>query len=235
MDNTSISIDDISFLQLSDSFFPTGLYTTSNGLELLYYSKNKKLTYDDIFDFITAYVSQQIGPTDCSIIGNVYNCIQKNDYSKLLELDSMYYYMRLIEESRSASTRSGIQLLRCISSFINDNEFIHFYLKNIKDGYAKGVYPVSFALSCNAMNIKKERSGLMLMYGFTISVVGAALRLGILQHYDGQRIIHEIKPVILSNVIKNINRSSSSMWQFIPQLDIIQIHHEQMDSKMFIT
>lgn len=235
MNDNSISIDDISFLQLSDSFFPTGLYTTSNGLEFLFYSKNKRLTYADIFNFIKVYLSQQIGPTDCTIIGNVYNCIQKNDCSKLLELDSMYYYMRLIEETRSASTRSGIQLLRCISSFINDNEFVNFYLKNIKDGCAKGVYPVSFALSCNAMNIKKERSGLMLMYGFTISIVGAALRLGILQHYDGQRIIHEIKPIILSNVIKNIDRSYSNMWQFIPQLDIIQIHHEQMDSKMFIT
>lgn len=235
MDDNSISLDDISFLQLSDSFFPTGLYTTSNGLELLFYKKNKKLTFNDIFDFIKAYISNQIGPTDCSIIGNVYNCIQKNAYSTLIDLDSMYYFMRLIDETRSASTRSGIQLLKCVSSFIEDNEYVNFYLKNIKEGSAKGVYPVSFALSCNAMNIKKERSGLMLMYGFTISIVGAALRLGILQHYDGQRIIHEMKPIILSNVIKNINRPYSNMWQFIPQLDIIQMHHEQMDSKMFIT
>jgi urease accessory protein len=235
MDDNSISIDDISFLQLSDSFFPTGLYTTSNGLELLFYKKNKKLTFNDIFDFIKAYISNQIGPTDCSIIGNVYNCIQKNAFSTLIDLDSMYYFMRLIDETRSASIRSGIQLLKCVSSFIEDNEYVNFYLKNIKEGSAKGVYPVSFALSCNAMNIKKERSGLMLMYGFTISIVGAALRLGILQHYDGQRIIHEMKPIILSNVIKNINRPYSNMWQFIPQLDIIQMHHEQMDSKMFIT
>jgi urease accessory protein len=235
MDDNSISIDDISFLQLSDSFFPTGLYTTSNGLELLFYKKNKKLTFNDIFDFIKAYISNQIGPTDCSIIGNVYNCIQKNDCSTLIDLDSMYYFMRLIDETRSASTRSGIQLLKCVSSFIENNEYVNFYLKNIKEGSAKGVYPVSFALSCNAMNIKKERSGLMLMYGFTISIVGAALRLGILQHYDGQRIIHEMKPIILSHVIKNINRPYSNMWQFIPQLDIIQMHHEQMDSKMFIT
>src|ERR687889_1677467 len=93
-----VSVDDISFLQLSDSFFPTGLYTTSNGLELLFYLKNKKLTFDNIFDFINAYISNQIGPTDCSIIGNLYDCIQKEDYSLLLELDSVYYFMRLIEE-----------------------------------------------------------------------------------------------------------------------------------------
>ena len=87
---------------------------------------------------------------------------KKKIYSLLLELDNTYYFMRLIEETRSASTRSGIQILRCISSFIDDNKFVNFYLKNIKEGNAKGVYPVSFALSCNAMNIKKERSGLML-------------------------------------------------------------------------
>ena len=84
------------------------------------------------------------------------------------------------------------------------------------------------------MNIKKERA-LMLVYGFVISIVGAALRLGIIQHYEGQQLIHKIKPLILSTVLKNINRPYSSMWQFIPQLDIIQMHHEQMDSKMFIT
>ena len=33
--------DDVSLLQLSDSFFPTGLYANSNGLELLFYNKNK--------------------------------------------------------------------------------------------------------------------------------------------------------------------------------------------------
>ena len=41
MDN-EISLEDLSFLQLSDSFFPTGLYTTSNGLEALFYEGKLK-------------------------------------------------------------------------------------------------------------------------------------------------------------------------------------------------
>lgn len=234
-DKESISIEDLSFLQLSDSFFPTGLYTTSNGLEFLFYNKNRKLTYSEIADFIKAYIVQQIGPTDCCVIGNVYNCIQKKDFDSLLELDNTYYFMRLVDETRSASTRSGIQFLRCISTFIQNNEYLDFYSKNIKSGNLKGVYPVSFALGCRSMNITKERSGLMLLYGFVVSVIGAALRLGILQHIEGQMMIDELKPIILSTVVKNIERPLHSMWQFIPQLDIIQMHHEQMDSKMFIT
>lgn len=233
--SSSISIEDISFLQLSDSFFPTGLYTTSNGLEKLFYDKNRKLSYFEIYDFIKTYVIQQIGPTDCSIIGNTYKCIQKQQFSSLLELDQMYYFMRLIEETRLASVRSGIQLLRCISTFVVDDENLKYYLKNVKNGLAKGVYPVSFAIGCNSLGITQEKSALMLIYGFIVSVIGASLRLGILQHYEGQMMIHKLKPIMVSVVEKNIDRSSSFMWQFIPQLDIIQMKHEQMDSKMFIT
>ncbi len=233
--STTISIEDLSFLQLSDSFFPTGLYTTSNGLEHLFYDKNRKLSYDEISGFIRAYLVQQIGPTDCCVIGNVYSCLQEKDFASLLDLDNTYYFMRLVDETRSASTRSGIQFLRCVSTFVRENENLTFYSKSIKDGLAKGVFPVSYAIGCSSMNLSKDRSGLMLLYGFVVSVIGAALRLGILQHFEGQMMIDELKPAMLSTVLKNIKQPADEMWQFIPQLDIIQMHHEQMDSKMFIT
>ena len=170
-----ISVEDISFLQLSDSFFPTGLFTNSSGLEFLFYNKNRKLTSSEISDFIRAYLIQQIGPTDCCIIGNVYNSIQKKNFELLLELDNTYYFMRLVNETRSASTRSGIQFLRCVSTFIHNNEYLDFFSKSIKEGKARGVYPVSYALGCGSLNISKQRSGLMLLYNFVVSVVGAAL------------------------------------------------------------
>ena len=40
--------------------------------------------------------------------------------------------------------------------------------------------------------------------------------MGILQHFEGQQIIHELRPVILEAVINNIDRPLSSMWQFAP-------------------
>ena len=42
-DDSSTIIDaaDLSMLQLSDSFFPTGMYSMSNGLEAIFYSGKK--------------------------------------------------------------------------------------------------------------------------------------------------------------------------------------------------
>ena len=228
------SIDEISMLQLSDSFFPSGMYTTSGGLEALYYS-NRKITADQLRDLIKVYLEHQIGPADCSALGNSYEHIQRKDLQKLVEVDNIILSMKLIEEVRNASTRSGTQVLRCVSSFRTDNSIMNGYQQAVKDKRASGVYPVALAVCSNALGISKYKAGLMMLYGFSVSMVGAALRLGVLQHFDGQRIIHELKSSMSETVEKNIDRPLTSMWQFAPDIDILQIAHERMSSKMFIT
>lgn len=230
-----IDIDniEISILQLSDSFFPTGLYATSSGLEAL--SQTKKLKSKDISQFITMQLQQVMGPSDCTAMGYAYESCKRNDIVELLHADESLYYMKLIEETRTASTRSGNQLVKCVSSFAKNKKMLKEYQIAISKGKATGVYAVSFGVVTSSLNIPKKKAGMMLLYGLAVSIVGAAMRLGILQHFEGQKIIHELGPVILHAVLENIDRPISSMWQFAPSLDILQMKHEAMSSKMFIT
>jgi len=228
-----IDNEDISILQLSDSFFPTGLYATSSGLEAL--SQTKKLKSKDIFQFITMQLQQVMGPSDCTAMGHAYDSCKKKDIVSLLHADESLYYMKLIEETRIASTRSGNQLLKCVSTFAKNKKMLKVYQIAINKGKATGVYAVSFGVVTSSLNIPKKKAGMMLLYGLAVSIVGAAMRLGILQHFEGQKIIHELGPVILHAVLENIDRPISSMWQFAPSLDILQMKHEAMSSKMFIT
>lgn len=231
--DTNVDNKDISILQLSDSFFPTGLYATSSGLEAL--SQEKKLTSKDISQFITIYLRQVIGPSDCTALGNAYESCKKRDIVSLLHTDESIYYMRLIEETRTASVRSGNQLLKCVISFVKNKKMIKQFQNAIANGKATGVYPVSFGVVSASLDIPKKKTGLIYLYGFTVSIVGAALRIGILQHFEGQKIIHDLGPVILQSVVENINKPISNIWQFAPGLDILQMKHEAMSSKMFIT
>lgn len=234
MSTEKISVEEISILQLSDSFFPTGMYATSNGLEALFYSKKIKHA-NELRDLIKVYVEHQIGPTDCTALGNSYEYAKGSDLERLIEVDQTIFSMKLIQEIRETSTRSGTQLLRCLCYFITDNELLNRYQEAIKNRQASGVYPVALAIASSTLNIPKRKAGLMMVYTFSVSIVGAALRLGMLQHFDGQRIIHELKPNILETVNNNIDRPLTSMWQFAPGIDIFQITHERMGSKMFIT
>lgn len=227
--------NEISMLQISDSFFPTGMYSTSSGLEALFYSRRKIVDADGLRELIKVYLECQIGPADCSALGNAYDYAQRKDLQKLLEVDNTLCSMKLIEEVRSASIRSGTQILKCVISFIPNNDILNRYQEAIKQRRAAGVYPVALAVISHTFGISKYKACLSMVYGFSVSIVGAALRLGILQHFDGQRIIHELKPSISQVVEKYIDRPVTSMWQFAPDIDLFQIAHERMSSKMFIT
>jgi urease accessory protein len=227
-------VDEVSMLQLGDSFFPTGMYTTSSGLETLFYDKRIK-TKQEIIEFITVCLQYQIGPADCAALSNAYDFAKEENISKIIEIDHILFSMKLIKEIREASIRSGRQFLNCLLSFVPDNTLISLYYNSIKNKAANGIYPVALALASNSLNIKKERACLILLYGFTVSITGAALRLGMIQHIEGQQIIHELKPIMTTVLNNNIKRHFSHLWQFSPSIDLVQMKHERMDSKMFIT
>jgi urease accessory protein len=233
-DDAIMDMADLSMMQLSDSFFPTGMYSMSNGLEAIFYSGKKKMNAEELRELIKTYIEYQIGPADCTALGNAYTHAARSNLPKLLEVDKVIFSMKLVQEIRDASIRSGTQLVRCIRSF-SDNKMLGQYEDAIREGQASGPYPVALAVAANAFLIPKEKAALVMLYSFSVSIVGAALRLGMLQHFDGQRVIDELKPTISKVIKANINRPLEGIWQFAPSIDIIQISHERMSSKMFIT
>ena len=225
---------ELGVMQLSDSFFPTGIFATSNGLEFLFTEKRIQGMID-LIEIIETTINQQIGPSDCVALANVIDEANKNNFDEVIEADNIVFATKPIKEIRNASVRSGVQLIKCVSEFVNDNKILNQYQDNITKNKAHGVYPVAFAVCCNALEIKKEKSMAMMLYGFTVGIVGAALRLGLIQHFEGQKIIHSLKPIISQAIKEYSNKSLLEMWQFAPQVDITQMSHEKMDSKMFIT
>jgi urease accessory protein len=232
-DDATMDAADLSMMQLSDSFFPTGMYSMSNGLEAIFYS-GKKIKAEELRELVKTYLEYQIGPADCNALGNAYEHAARSNLLKLLEVDRAIFSMKLVQEIRDASIRSGTQLVRCIRSF-SDNKILGQYDDAIRGGQAFGPYPVALAVAANAFLIPKEKAALVMLYSFSVSIVGAALRLGMLQHFDGQKVIDELKPTIVKVTKANINRPIEGIWQFAPSIDIIQISHERMNSKMFIT
>ena len=91
-------------------------------------------------------------------LGNAYECAYKSDLSKLLKVDQIIYAMKLVKEIRDATTKSVLQLLRCLTSFITDNELMNQYQQAIKQGQAAGVYSTVMAVASNALKIPKQKA-----------------------------------------------------------------------------
>jgi len=219
-------------MQLSDSFFPTGMYTMSNGLETLFY-QNKIRGAKHLQMLIESCIRMQIGVADCVALGNTIDAADKSDMNSIIEIDQTLYAMKLVKEIREASVRSGVQLLNCMNSF-TANSLLNKYKQSIQSGRAAGIYPVAFGVVSSISGISKINAAQILLYSFSVSFVGAALRLGIIDHNEGQKIIHALKPTILE-ASRNVNEPMQAIWQFFPVLDIAQMMHERIENKMFVT
>ena len=229
--NTDLS--DLTLMQLSDSFFPSGLYTMSNGLETLFDEKRVS-SENDVYDFLELVLEQQLGPADSVALSNTFEFAKEGNISGILQCDEILHSMKLVEESRNASCRAGSQMLKCIMQMCPD-DLLESFSEKISNNETPGTHPVVAGLCSFVMGIKKEQSQQMMMYGFCVSVTGAALRLGIIDHIQSQKILHRIKPIIQTTLEKYTDTKIQDCWQFSPKYDLIQMTHEKKFSKMFIT
>ena len=229
--NTDLS--DLTLMQLSDSFFPSGLYTMSNGLETIFDEKRAS-SEGDVYDFLEVTLEQQPGPADSVALSNAYDCAKNNDIQGIITCDDVLYSMKLIQESRAASCRAGSQMIKCITS-ISSDIFLKSYSEKISKNESPGTHSVVAGVCSFVLGVKKEQARQMMMYGFCVSVTGAALRLGMIDHIQSQKVLHKIKPKIQQVLEKFVDAKINDCWQFSPSYDLIQMTHEKKFSKMFIT
>lgn len=224
-------------MQLSDSFFPSGMFGMSNCLESLV--KYKKIKNDkEVLNFIEQQIEFQLVPCDCMIFLTAMNSAKNKNIDGLVEADDMFYSMRLISEVRNASTRSGSQILNCviqISSNREESRIARHFQKKILSDETPGTYPICLGIAANIFGIPEESGVRMMLYSFSQSIVAAAIRLGVIEHIGGQKILTLLSGKI-NSISENIKKGSlDGLWQLTPLTDIFQMIHEHDSSRMFIT
>jgi urease accessory protein len=216
-------------MQLADSSFPSGTFGASGGLESLARSGRIKDSRG-VLQFIRQQLQFQLVPCDCAVFLAVMNAAKKNDIDAAVNADNAYYSMKLVSEVRVASTRSGRQLLNSIIH-IAPTRFAKRFQKKIDSGASAGTQPACLSIAADSFGIPRKSALRMMLYSYSAGMVGAALRLGIIQHIDGQKILNQLAGDINSANIAGIH----GIWQLSPLIDILQMQHERDDLRMFIT
>ncbi len=217
-------------MQLADSFFPSGMFGLSGGLESFVKSGRIK-SRNDVLHFIRHQMNFQVVPFDCTVMSAIMKAAKKGDVAGVVAADNRCYSLKLIKEVRTASTRSGRQLLNCLVHMTNDRFAKKIYAQ-VKTKISAGTYPACLAVAANALGVPEKSAIRMMLYSYSVSVIGAAVRLGIISHIEGQSILTQLeRDVNSAKVSKNINE----LWQLTPLAEIMQMQHERDDLRMFIT
>ena len=217
-------------MQLADSFFPSGTFGLSGGLES-FVKSDRVRDARDVLRHIRQQVEFQVLPCDCTVLVAAINAAERGDISGIVIADSQYYSMKLVQEIRTASTRSGRQLLNTLVKMKNCSIATKF--KRMTDrGKSPGTYPACLAVASCALGIPKQSAVRMMLYAYCASVAGSAVRMGVISHIEGQK--------ILTGLASDVNSSLppsglSDIWQLNPLAEILQMNHEQDELRMFIT
>ena len=217
-------------MQLSDSFFPSGMFGLSGGLES-FVKSGRIRSENNVLRFIRQQVKFQLVPCDCAVLLAVMNAAKKDDIEGAVVADNLFYSMKLTREARTASTRSGRQLLICVMNMKNDG-FANKFYNRIEERESAGSYPACLAVSANALGIPEKSTLRMMLYSYCASIVGSAIRLGVISHIEGQGILMRVARDVNSAKPKN---NINELWQLMPLSEIMQMQHELDDLRMFIT
>jgi urease accessory protein len=206
------------------------MFGLSGGLES-FVKSGRIRSRNDVFHFILHQMSFQLVPFDCAVLSAVMNAAKKGDVAGAVMADNRCYSLKLIKGVRIASTRSGRQLLNCLVHMTNDRFAKKIYAQ-VERKVSAGTYPACLAVAANALGVPEKSAIRMMLYSYCVSVVGAAVRLGIISHIEGQSILTQLaRDVNSAKVSKNIRE----LWQLTPLAEIMQMQHEQDDLRMFIT
>ncbi|MFB5630421.1 MAG: urease accessory protein UreF [Nitrosopumilaceae archaeon] len=226
-------------MQLSDSSFPSGMFSMSGGLESLFHN-NIITNWKQVHEFIIEQIEFQLIPCDCSILTETMKAVKKNNLQQTINIDKKYYSMKLTKDTRNSLVRSGKQVFNCLMHVINESNtkinFLKQFKNKIESYETPCTYPVALAIYAQYLDISLASSMRILLYSFSSSVVSAAIRLGIIQHLDAQKILDLLSEQVNIFISKKINENvTSDVWQLTPFTEIYQMHHEHNDSRMFIT
>ena len=222
----------LSALQLSDTFFPTGLYTLSHGFEA--FVQAGLASKANLEALLRDYLEGVLGPADGVALSHAHGASEGRDLPRLLEIDRRLCALKLVREAREASRRVGKRILTTAIA-LKPDPLLADYRAAVEAGAAPGNAAVVLGAAAAALGIARRDAVLIELYTFTTSILGAAMRLIRLDHEEAQIILGRLKPLMVRVSEESMGKVLEEMRSFAPLIDIMAMAHERASIRMFIS
>ncbi len=215
----------LNLIRISDTFFPIGSFTVSQGMEQMV--ADSSFAKKELKDVVRCYMEKIWKSFDLPMFHLALEAAQKEDLDKMLVIDELCFASKIAEEGREAMAKMGSNLLKVME--FEPGTFGAKCRKRVEEGKTPGMYPVALALAANELGIT-EQGAVSLIYVNLIEIAASLVRMAEIDYLDAQRIMAEgIKGLDLS--IKDLNDVSQSY----VLVDIASMRHERNNSRMFIS
>lgn len=219
-------------LRMTDSAFPVGTFSFSNGLET---ASHIGLVHDrDTLAQYTASAARQAAFSDGVAALMAYRAAQNEDYDRLVEIDREIMLFKMNDEARLMLTRMGKKMAELGERLFEDDKLFPRWLDDIKNGRTPGSYPVAQGIAFAVAGVGEEELFASHQYGVINMILSAALRCVRVSHYDTQQIMLELSDQTPQLYERAKVMTFEDMNAFVPEMDVMASMHEKGNMRMFM-
>jgi urease accessory protein len=218
----------LAMMQLTDSLFPTGAFTHSNGLET-YVQQGTVQDADSLYALLATRLLHGIARSDMIAVHCAMNA---RDEQAIQELDERLSAMKTAKEGRDASIKVGKQMLRGALTLMDDPALSR-YQQAISTGQCAGHHAIVHGLVYAAQGIDPQTALLAFAYGQTAGQISAAVKLMPIGQTRAQQVLYALIPTMQQAVEIALTSSTDEMQSFTPALEIHTMQHQYLFRRLF--
>lgn len=218
-------------LEFSDSAFPVGTFSFSNGLETAAFENIVSDIYSLEQYTRTAVLQTVYSDAIAALIA--FRGIASKDYELVKEADHQIIRCKMNAEARLMLTRMGKKMAEiCIQ--ITEAPLMNQWLKDIHDRKVPGTYPIAQAIFFQQNGLQEKDLFASIEYGIINMILNAALRCVKVSHYETQTILYRLCSMAASDYEDIKEMTFNDMRTFAPEMDIMASLHEKGKMRMFM-
>ncbi|MBS0632540.1 MAG: urease accessory protein UreF [Verrucomicrobia bacterium] len=223
----------VGLLQAGDSFYPTGSYAHSFGLEGLV---QENVIHDraTLREFLFRSVLPSLRQAELPLAAHAWSALAQPDWSRVAELCRLSAALKAPRELRHASDNIGRQRAE-LAAHLHTHPLAEEYLRRATAEAWPFSSAVSAALEGRVLGAPLPAVLAGLYYASVASLISAAMKVLRLGQNASQSLLTEALAAAPAIIAAAQQVPADEIGWFNPWLDIAAARHETADSRMFIS
>lgn len=217
-------------LRFVDSFFPSGGYAFSSGLEAAVQGGLVRESAT-LSRYVEDYLQRGIGRREAVAVAKAWGAVTSDKLQVAKDADLELDAMNLGRETRMASRQMGRQVLKVAVEQQGAEAILSEYQAEVEAGRSPGHLAVSLGLTLGAAGWTREQAVAAFLYQSTVGLVSAGLKLVPVGQREAQRLIDGWAPLIARLSREQEKKTEMTAWT--PIQDIYAMRHARLTSRLF--
>jgi urease accessory protein len=221
------SLQFIRVVQLADSFFPVGAFAYSDGLETAA-AGGRVHDAASLGEWMEHFLEEVFVPCEGLALVKCMFALKEYDLAMLYRVDEELSAIRPAAAVRAASTGIGKRLLSLYAS-ICESECVSW--KHVALPYSNAA--ATYAMVFSQYGVEERLAALAFGYNRLAGIVSAGLRLISMGQVQGQALLTKTSNCLPDAVDRILRMRDQPLRSFNPLLDIEQMNHQYVYSRLF--